>query len=144
MDSPEINFFSEGTDFVYDELEQAKGIVNMVLAEEKTWFAEVNVIFCSDNEIKRINKAFLNKDQTTDVISFDMESELAITEIYIGIDQVEKNSRYFNETFENELNRVLIHGLLHLCGYNDYTEHEKKEMKAKENFYLQKSQIGFT
>lgn len=138
MGSTEINFFSEGTDFVYDDLELAKGIINMVLAEEKTRFAEVNVIFCGDKEIKRINKTFLNKDRTTDVISFDLESELAITEIYIGINQVEENSKYFNEKFENELNRVLIHGVLHLCGYNDYTEQEKREMKAKENFYLQK------
>lgn len=138
MGIAEISFFSDGTDFVCPDEGAASEIITLILREETVGMDEINVIFCGDTEIRRINNEFLNKDRTTDVISFTLDGQPLISEIYIGIEQVKKNSRYFNETFENEINRVLIHGVLHLCGYKDYAPEEKEEMRKRENYYLDK------
>ena len=96
-------------------------------------------ILVNDEQIKEINSEFLEHDYTTDVISFDFESDEGITgEIYIGCETVRRNAELFNVTVREELCRVIVHGLLHLLGYDDKSEEEKKRMKDMEDYYLGK------
>ena len=98
---------------------------------------DLNVIFCSDECLKEINIKYLNHDYYTDIITFDYCVEKIVSgDLYISIDRVKENSKIFNESFINELNRVVIHGVLHLCGYNDKTEADQKIMRNLENKYL--------
>lgn len=99
---------------------------------------DVNIIFCTDDELLEINQNYLNHDFYTDIITFPIEEDevLLEAELYISIDRVKENANTLNVTFELELNRVIIHGILHLCGYNDSTEIEKKTIREKESHYL--------
>ena len=93
--------------------------------------------FCSDESLSKINKEFLNHDTLTDVITFDYSTLNEISgEIFISIDRVRENASEFQQSFEQELKRVMIHGLLHLCGYSDKTAEDKVLMSDKENYYL--------
>lgn len=94
----------------------------------------INYIFCSEAEILSINKQFLNHNYYTDIITFPYpEQNIISADIYISVPTVKYNAEKFNQTFAQELNRVMIHGVLHLIGYNDLTEGEKKEMRKAEN-----------
>ena len=96
--------------------------------------SEINYIFCDDEYLNKINVEFLNHDTYTDIISFDYSLGKQLGgEIYISTERVEENAQNFNVTFENELHRVLIHGVLHYMGYKDKTETEKQVMRDKEN-----------
>ena len=99
---------------------------------------DVSFIFCDDIKILEINKQFLNHDYYTDVITFDYtEGDVIGGDIFISLETVESNAKEFLTTFDNELKRVMIHGILHLCGQNDKTPEEKQEMRYKENLALQ-------
>ena len=99
---------------------------------------DVSFILCDDIKILEINKQFLNPDYYTDVITFDYtEGDGIGGDIFISLDTVESNAKEFLTTFDNELKRVMIHGILHLCGQNDKTPEEKQEMRYKENLALQ-------
>jgi tRNA uridine 5-carboxymethylaminomethyl modification enzyme len=94
----------------------------------------VTYIFCSDEEILRINKQYLNHDYYTDIITFDYsENELVSGDLFVSLDTVQSNSHKFGALYEEELYRVMIHGVLHLCGFNDKTSDDKKIMREKEN-----------
>jgi probable rRNA maturation factor len=98
---------------------------------------KINYIFCSDNRILEVNKQFLNHDYITDIITFDNSKELIIAgEIFISINTIEINSKKFKVSFEVELQRIIIHGVLHLCGQDDKTPQQKLEMIRKENIAL--------
>ena len=93
----------------------------------------LNYIFCSDKELLSINKKHLNHDEYTDIITFDYnEGKLIISDIYISIPRVKENAKLYKQTFQDELCRVMVHGVLHLCGFKDKTEAEKKKMRKKE------------
>lgn len=99
---------------------------------------QLTYIFCDDNYLLQINKDFLNHKTLTDIITFDMsesDHEL-IGEIYISVDRVAENAEKFEVSYNEELHRVIFHGALHLCGYGDKTEEEKKKMRHKENHCL--------
>ena len=82
---------------------------------------------------------FLKHDYYTDIITFDYcEKDVLSGDLFISIDSVRANAEFFGTTFENELNRVIVHGILHLIGYDDHTEEDQKTMRSKENFYLEK------
>ena len=99
---------------------------------------DVSFIFCDDIKILEINKQFLNHDYYTDVITFDYtEGDVIGGDIFISLETVESNAKEFLTTFDNELKRGMIHGILHLCGQNDKTPEEKQEMRYKENLALQ-------
>ena len=99
---------------------------------------DVSFIFCDDIKILEINKQFLNHDYYTDVITFDYtEGDVIGGDIFISLETVESNAKELLTTFDNELKRVMIHGILHLCGQNDKTPEEKQEMRYKENLALQ-------
>ena len=90
----------------------------------------------SDDGLLKINKEFLQHDYYTDIITFQNDTEDISGEIYISIDRVEDNAKAVGTTFENELNRVMVHGVLHLMGYGDKSAEEEAVMRQKEDFYL--------
>ena len=109
--------------------------------KENAPIKELTIVFCSNAYILNINKRFLNHPYFTDVITFDLteKNEKKITaEIYISIDQVKINAIDLDTSFKEELHRVVFHGLLHLCGFNDKTPRQKALMTKKENEYLEK------
>jgi probable rRNA maturation factor len=98
----------------------------------------VNYIFCSDDYLLKINKAHLNHDTYTDIITFEYSDsfESVLSDIYISVERVRENSKEYNVFFTKELSRVVLHGALHLCGYNDKSKQQIAEMRSKEEFYL--------
>jgi len=110
----------------------------MVAEAEKRNIDNVNYIFVSDEIILEMNDNYLKHNYCTDIISFDNSSSFSNIsgEMYISIDTVKENAKYYNVDFYDELLRVMIHGLLHLCGYNDDTEAEIIKMREKEGKYI--------
>ncbi len=97
----------------------------------------INVIFCNDDYLQKMNFQYLKHETLTDIITFDYSDLVSISgDLFISIDRVKDNAKLFNKTLTEELHRVIIHGILHLCGYNDKTKKEKIVMTEKENFYL--------
>jgi len=113
-----------------------KWIRETILSEGKR-VGDISFIFCSDNYLLEVNKTYLDHDYFTDIITFDyVEGTLINGDIFISVDRVLDNSVEFKTTFENELNRILIHGILHLLGYKDKNKKDKLLMTEKEDFYL--------
>lgn len=111
-------------------------ITKVIILENKT-LGEINYIFCDDKYLHKINLDFLNHDTFTDIISFDYSSGNIISgDIYISTERVDENSKTFNNSFEDELARVIIHGILHYCGYKDKSEEEVVLMRQMEDKYL--------
>jgi len=95
---------------------------------------EIAYIFCSDEKILEVNKEYLQHDYYTDIITFDYcEDNIISGDIFISLDTVKSNSEQFKTTYEEELHRTIIHGILHLCGINDKGEGEREIMEAAEN-----------
>lgn len=110
----------------------------MVAGSEMKRLGAVNIIFCSDNYILDVNMRYLQHDYFTDIITFDYcEKDILSGDLFISIDSVRENALFYGTEFSDELNRVMVHGLLHLIGYDDHTEEEVAEMRQKENYYLQ-------
>jgi len=108
-----------------------------LIEKEGFKLSSVNFIFCSDDYLLRVNNTYLEHDYYTDVITFDYnESDFIIGDVYISVDRVADNAISYNVSFLNELLRVIVHGVLHLCGYKDKTQDESLLMKSKEDFYL--------
>lgn len=106
-------------------------------ANEGRQCGEINYIFCDDEQELEINKQYLNHDFYTDIITFDYTEENTISgDMYISIERVIENAKTYNTNFEDELRRVLIHGIMHLCGYKDKEPEDEKLMREKENFYM--------
>ena len=128
-----ITFNSETTFNLQNEAKTTTWIERVVVSEGFA-IGEINYIFCDDAYLNHINKEFLKHDSFTDIISFDYSLGKQITgDIYISIERVLDNAEKYNVTFENELRRVMIHGVLHYMGYKDKTTEEKKVMRLKEN-----------
>ena len=109
-----------------------KAILNENLKE-----GEVNYIFCDDNYLSELNIKYLKHNTLTDIISFDYTIGKIISgDIFISIERVKENAELFNTKYVDELHRVMIHGVLHYCGYKDKTDEEKTQMRAKEDYYL--------
>ena len=133
-----LNFFTENVDFdLLRPLKTKKWIKNTSISEGYE-IADLNYIFCDDNYLLEINKQYLDHDYFTDIITFDNSEEDNVIEgdIYISVDRVRENAATFQADFETEMRRVLIHGLLHLMGYDDTDEKLKSAMRAKEDQYL--------
>jgi len=98
---------------------------------------ELNYIFCDDEYLLKLNVEFLKHDTLTDIISFDYTlGKLISGDIFISVERVQENAKIFTQTLENELNRIIIHGVLHYMGYKDKTEEAKSEMRTQENLFL--------
>lgn len=117
-------------------------LVKNLISEEKLTLSTLNIIFVDDATIREINKRFLNHDYPTDVISFDLSDDMEdekISEIYIGLDRAFEQAKIYKVTFENEVARLVAHGILHLAGYDDSTKSEKLRMRRKESYYIKKA-----
>ena len=131
-----ITFNSETTFNLQNEAKTTTWIERVVVSEGFA-IGEINYIFCDDAYLNHINKEFLKHDSFTDIISFDYSLGKQINgDIYISIERVLDNAEQYNVTFENELRRVMIHGVLHYMGYKDKTTEEKKVMRLKENISI--------
>ena len=128
-----INFNYE-TDFTLDNEEAIAAWLTNVITSENKKEGEINYIFCDDEYLHKINLEYLNHDTLTDIISFDytMGNELS-GDIFVSIERVNDNAKDFNVVFEEELKRVLVHGILHYCGYKDKGEAEELLMRSKED-----------
>ena len=110
----------------------------MVAGSEMRRLGAINIIFCSDPYILEVNLKYLQHDYFTDIITVDYcEKDILSGDLFISIDSVRENARYYGTAFEDELDRVMVHGLLHLIGYDDHTEEEIAVMRQKENYYLE-------
>lgn len=95
----------------------------------------VNVVFTDDSVVKDLNKRFREKDMTTDVLSFNWHDEDILGEIYISVPQVTRQAPNFDNSYEDELKKMIVHGMLHLCDYDHINDDDYKKMSVKEKFY---------
>lgn len=131
-----INFNYE-TKFLLENESRIGSWISEVIASEGCVLEEVNYIFCDDEYLHKLNLEFLNHDTLTDIISFDYSVGKNIQgDIFISVERVADNAKDFNVAFSEELNRVIVHGILHYCGYKDKSEADEKLMREKENHYL--------
>lgn len=138
-----IHLFEEDISIkIKNKLNLKRWIKATIIAEKKS-LGELNYIFCSDEYLHEMNVEYLNHDTLTDIITFDnSEVEDEITgDIFISIDRVIDNANKFEVSIEDELHRVMVHGVLHLIGYKDKKKEEKETMRFKENFYLNKREL---
>lgn len=118
--------------------------LSFICVTESKVLDEVTIVFCSDDHLLKMNIEFLQHDYYTDIITFDYcEEDAIIGELYISVDRVSDNAKEVSVSFEDELHRVLVHGVLHLIGYGDKGDDEESAMRSKEDFYLNKLK-GFT
>ncbi len=127
----DFNFEAE---FEMPNQSKLKSWIENVITTEGYELGEIVYVFCNDDFLLKLNVEFLNHDTLTDIISFDYKVGKQINgEIYISVERVADNANDFNSTFENELHRVMIHGILHFCGYKDKTDIENSNMRKKED-----------
>lgn len=131
--------FNYETDFSLENEAQFSAWISKAIQEESCKEGEINYIFCSDDYLHKINIDFLDHDTLTDIISFDYSVGKELHgDIYISVDRVKENADDFKVSFEDEISRVMIHGVLHYCGYKDKTDKDQEVMTAKEDYYLSK------
>jgi rRNA maturation RNase YbeY len=134
-----INLFFEDVEIPNLEAITITAWLSVVCKEEGKVLNEVNLIFCSDEYLLKMNVEYLQHDYYTDIISFDYcEENRILGDLFISKDRVLDNADQNNVTFDLELQRVIVHGVLHLCGYKDKSEDEEKLMRSKEDYYLSK------
>ncbi|MDM8177438.1 rRNA maturation RNase YbeY [Olivibacter sp. 47] len=140
MPSATVNFFTEEIKYTIKNKLLLKQWIKDAIANEGLKPGEISFIFCSDEYLHKINVEYLNHDTYTDIITFDnSEDENVIAgDIFISIDRIKENAKSFLVKEVDELHRVIIHGILHLCGYLDKKPVDKKRMTEKENEYLSK------
>ena len=133
-----VRYFSEDIAFDFKGRALNNRWFRMVAESEIRRIGDVNVIFCSDRYILDINMKYLQHDYFTDIITFDYcEGDRLSGDLFISIDSVRENAVEYGTSFEDELHRVLVHGILHLIGYDDHTDEQIAEMRAKEDYYLE-------
>jgi probable rRNA maturation factor len=139
-----IQFFKEGVRFRILHGEAVKQWILKAFRENKTDVQQVNYIFCSDRYLLRLNKDFLGHRYLTDVITFDhtVEEGKVEADIYISTERVADNAQKFNTGFTGELHRVMIHGALHLMGYNDKKTGDKEAMREAEDHWLSRRRFA--
>lgn len=135
--SNKINFFNEGVSTTIKQKILLRKWIQSSINAEGFNTGNINIILCSDKFLHEMNVKYLDHDTLTDIITFDYSEEKTISgDIFLGFETIEDNSKAFSRVFEDELHRVIIHGVLHLCKYNDKTVQEKEIMTKMENTYL--------
>ena len=131
--------FHYETDFLLENTESFIRWIKNVISEENKELGEINYIFCDDKYLLEKNIKYLDHDTLTDIITFNYcEGDIISSDIMISVERVMENSSIFENSFSDELNRVMIHGILHLIGYNDKTDGEKEIIRKKEDYYVNK------
>lgn len=139
-----VRYFIQDTDFLFKRRAVHNAWLKAVAVEENCRLGEISVIFCSDAYLLDMNKKYLRHDYFTDIITFDYsEGELLSGDLFISVDTVRSNASFYSAEFDDELDRVIVHGLLHLIGYDDHSKEEFAAMKEKENYYLSKRALFF-
>jgi rRNA maturation RNase YbeY len=133
-----INFHAEAIDFKVLNPIKTKRWLKSVIEFEGFELSEINYIFCNDEYLHTINVEFLQHDTLTDIITFDNseEDQLIEGDIFVSVERIIDNTKDFNTSFEQEFKRVIVHGVLHLCGYFDKTVKDEMLMRDKEDYYL--------
>lgn len=134
-----IHFFYEDTSFVLDQTDITSSWVEQIIANHSQQAEAINFILCSDEYLLNINRSYLDHDYYTDIITFDnresADDDLE-SDIFVSVDRIKENSKDIGVAFGRELHRVLIHGILHLLGWNDKTDEQKEAMREKEEACL--------
>ena len=126
--------FNYETDFKLQDESKIKNWISSCITNYNFTEGEINYIFCDDDYLLKLNVEFLNHDTLTDIISFDYTlGKLISGDIFISIERVRENANKFNQTIDNELNRVMIHGILHYFGFKDKSENDKLKMREEED-----------
>jgi rRNA maturation RNase YbeY len=137
MSDNSIVFHFENVAFPNFVEEQISKWIDSSIASENKITGTINCIFCDDEYLLNINQTYLNHDTFTDIVTFNyVENNQISGDLFISIERVKENAETFNVSFERELKRVIIHGVLHLIGFNDKTPEEVEQIRAKEDFYL--------
>ena len=137
-----IRFFNEDIDFRLFSMRKIRLWLLSVIEQEQKKNGDISCIFCSEKYLLRMNSQYLNASYLTDVITFDYtENERISGDIFISIERVKENAKLYKQPLQQEILRVILHGILHLCGYKDKKEDEIIQMREKEDYYL--GQIGF-
>ena len=132
-----ISYHNEDTSFLFKGKTKNNQWLKLVAESEIKKIGSIAIVFCSDNYILDVNLKYLQHDYFTDIITFDYcEGNVLSGDLFISVDSVRENASYYGTEFSDELNRVIVHGLLHLIGYDDHTEEDQKIMREKENYYL--------
>lgn len=132
-----ISYFAEDVSVPKIRRRLTSGWIKNAIISEGKFTGDISFIFCSDYYLLDVNRKFLQHDYFTDIITFDYVEDNQISgDIFISVDRVKENAIKFSKTFENELYRILIHGILHLLGYKDKEIRDKELMTEKEDFYL--------
>lgn len=134
-----VYFHNEDNSYVLPAKRKVKSWLKTSIEHQKMSIGTINIVFCSDQHLLGINIEYLNHDYYTDIITFNYcEAKLISGDLFISIDRIKDNSKNNKLLFVNELHRVIIHGVLHLCGFNDKTKAEKKEIRQMEDYFLNK------
>ena len=133
-----IRYYREDTKFDLKGKMQNNRWLKEVAEKEGRKIGDINIIFCSDSYLLDVNKKYLGHDYYTDIITFDYcEKDILSGDLFISVDCVRDNASFYGTEFSNELNRVMVHGVLHLIGYDDHTDEDIAVMRSKENTYLE-------
>lgn len=132
-----IRYFTEDIKFEFKGKLSNNKWLRLVASSEIRKVGDINIIFCSDNYILDVNMKYLQHDYFTDIITFDYcEGNVLNGDLFISIDSVKENAEFYKTGFQDELNRVIVHGILHLIGFDDHSEEDIKIMRSKEDYYL--------
>lgn len=137
----DITFFREDVDFVLKDRAKVRAWIGETIKEEGyKQIGELNFIFCSDDYLLEINEQYLNHDTYTDIVTFDSSEKEGVIagDVFISVERTRENAIKYAVSEIDELHRVIIHGVLHLCGYKDESKSDKALMTEKENTYLAK------
>lgn len=132
-----INFNFEDVEFELPDSDSLVSWVDFAIKNEGYSMGNITYVFCSDEYLLNMNKQFLNHDYYTDIITFDyVKDDIASGDLFISYDRIKDNARSFDVSCETELLRVMIHGVLHLIGYDDLTDEDEAEIHKMEDFYI--------
>ncbi|WP_313513746.1 rRNA maturation RNase YbeY [Sphingobacterium sp.] len=140
----DIQFFSEDIDFTLKEKQKVREWIGATIkAEGFKRVGELSFVLCSDAYLLEINKQYLDHDTFTDIVTFDSSEDEGVIagDIFISVERTMENAKKFNVSERDELHRVIIHGILHLCGYYDKKKEDKTLMTEKEDYYLAKREF---
>jgi rRNA maturation RNase YbeY len=138
MTDQQIHFFHEGIDYQLKNKEALRQWIDQIITMENEEYHDVNIILCSDEFLNQLSLTYLSQDHFTDVMTFDFSEadQVASGDIYISLPRVRENAKKYGIFIKDEIHRVMVHGILHLLGYNDKRPMDKRRMTEKENLYL--------
>jgi len=136
LDKERIHFTAHEIDFTLPSEEKYRVVLKKIISDYNKNLSNIQYIFCSDAYVLELNKKHLQHDYYTDILTFPYGKESIESDIFISIDRVKENATAYKVSFEKELSRVIVHGVLHLVGLDDHSEQDKEKMRSEENRYI--------